>query len=365
MESTIKNILVTGSAGFIGFHITTRLLNEGYRVWGLDCISDYYSTTLKYSRLALHGITEDDIVYNKVIQSRIYSKYKFIKLKLEDKKNIDQLFRVAKFDAVIHLAAQAGVRYSIINPDIYINSNVIGFLNILEGCRSYPVKHLVYASSSSVYGMSDNLPLSTEQNTDHPVSLYAATKKSDELMAYTYSHLYRIPSTGLRFFTVYGPYGRPDMAFFSFTKNIIEDKPIKIFNNGISLRDFTYIDDIVEGIFRVVFRPPGNSEKRTDHVNTLSKLYNIGNGNPVKLMDFIHAIENALNKKAIKEYLPEQPGDVFATHADMTEFIHDFDFSPSTSFQLGISKFVTWYREYFEIDTGNEKRSLLMPYYGL
>jgi UDP-glucuronate 4-epimerase len=365
MESTINNILVTGSAGFIGFHITTRLLNEGYSVWGLDCISDYYSTSLKYSRLALHGISEDDIVYNKVIQSRIYPKYKFIKLKLEDKKNIDQLFHVAKFDAVIHLAAQAGVRYSITNPDSYINSNVIGFLNILEGCRRYPVKHLVYASSSSVYGMSDTLPLSTGQNTDHPVSLYAATKKSDELMAYTYSHLYKIPSTGLRFFTVYGPYGRPDMAFFSFTKNIIEDKPIKIFNNGVSLRDFTYIDDIVEGIFRVVFRPPLNTEERTDPLNPLSKLYNIGNGNPVKLMDFIHAIEKALNKKAIKEYLPEQPGDVFATHADMTEFIRDFDFRPSTSFQLGISKFVTWYREYFEIDTGNGKKSLLIPSCGL
>ena len=360
MEPTIKNILVTGAAGFIGFHTVSRLLNEGFYVWGLDCINDYYSPELKYSRLAQLGILQKSIEYNKIVQSHAYSKYKFIKLKLEDKEKMDDLFRVAKFDVVIHLAAQAGVRYSIINPDAYISSNIVGFLNVLESCRHYPVRHLVYASSSSVYGMNDNLPLNTQQNTDHPVSLYAASKKTDELMAYTYSHLYKIPSTGLRFFTVYGPYGRPDMAFFSFTKNIIENKPIKIFNNGIALRDFTYVDDIVEGIFRVAFHPPTTEERWKDETissNPLSKLYNIGSANPVRLMDFVGAIEKALNKKAIKVFLPDQPGDVLATHADMTDFIHDFDYTPTTPFYLGIKKFVMWYQEYFKINVRNEELS--------
>jgi UDP-glucuronate 4-epimerase len=363
MDISFNNILVTGAAGFIGFHITTRLLNVGYNVFGLDSINNYYSVWLKYDRLAQDGILLNEIEYNKVTQSSIYPNYKFIKLNVEDKENLEHLFSVEQFAVVIHLAAQAGVRYSIINPNIYMNSNIIGFLNILENCKKYSIKHLVYASSSSVYGLNNDLPLNIGQNTDRPVSLYAASKKANELMAHVYCHLYNFPTTGLRFFTAYGPYGRPDMAFYSFTKAILEDNPIEIFNKGMMLRDYTYIDDLVEGIFRVVFHPPDkNTNYNTESTDKFSlnapyKIYNIGSGKPIQLMDFINAIENALNKVAIKNYLPEQPGDMLATHADMTEFIRDFNFCPSTSIQTGIRMFVNWYKEYYSIENINEKIS--------
>jgi UDP-glucuronate 4-epimerase len=353
-----NSILVTGSAGFIGFHLVTRLISLGYQVLGLDSINNYYSTQLKFDRLRQNGIHPDKIVYNKIIRSS-HSSYRFIQLKLEDKENMETLFAMERFDLVVHLAAQAGVRYSITHPDAYIDSNIHGFYNIIECCRHYPVTHLVYASSSSIYGLNSDLPMSTLQNTDHPVSLYAATKKTNELMAHVYSHLYKIPSTGLRFFTVYGPWGRPDMAFFSFTKAILENKPVKIFNNGQSLRDFTYVDDIVEGIIKVVPHPPGIQTTLPEMPDTSPgvpyKIYNIGNGRPVRLTDFINAIEKALQKKAIKEYLPEQPGDVPATLADITDWVNDFDFKPETPLQTGINRFVEWYKMYFKTENWYQK----------
>jgi len=267
-----------------------------------------------------------------------YKKFFFIKIDLSDKKELNKVFTEFCPDIVINLAAQAGVRHSIKNPDVYIQSNIIGFLNILEACRHYKVKHLVYASSSSVYGSNKKIPFSTVDKVDTPVSLYAATKKSNELMAYTYSHLYGIPSTGLRFFTVYGPYGRPDMAYFSFTKAIIEGKPIKIFNNGDMYRDFTYIDDIVNGIKKIIFNPP-----KFDENNVRYKIYNIGNNKPEKLIDFIEMLEKSLGKKALKEYLPMQAGDVYQTFADITDLVNDFGFRPGTPIDVGLNKFTTWY----------------------
>lgn len=348
-------ILVTGTAGFIGFHLAKRLVERGDQVIGLDCINNYYDVNLKYSRLELSGINQDDIVDGRLVQSSIYPNYRFIKLKLEDRSAILELFQKEKFDNVTNLAAQAGVRYSIENPFTYIDSNIVGFINILEGCRQNGVKHLAYASSSSVYGLNEIMPFSTNHNVDHPISLYAASKKSNELMAHTYSYLYRLPTTGLRFFTVYGPWGRPDMALFLFTKAILEGKPIDVFNNGNMQRDFTYVDDIVEGIVRVIDNPPAsNGEwtgKQPDPSSSVApyKIYNIGNSNPVKLMDFIEAIENALGKAAMKNFLPLQAGDVPATWADVEDLVHNLGYKPQTNVQDGIREFVQWYNEYYQV----------------
>ena len=324
-----KSILITGGIGFIGYHLSIQLLKKKYNVIGLDNINNYYNQALKMSRLEK---------LNK------YPNFSFYKEDIFNKNKINDLFNKYKFDIVINLAAQAGVRYSIENPDAYIQSNIIGFYNILEACRHHKVEHLVYASSSSVYGANKKTPFSVDDKVDSPVSLYAATKKSNELMAYTYSHLYKIPATGLRFFTVYGPYGRPDMAYYSFTKKILSDEPIKIFNNGDLYRDFTYIDDIVEGILNIIPNPPKHDENNVQH-----KVYNIGNNQPVKLMTFIETLEECLGKKAIKEYLPMQPGDVYITYANVDELIRDFDFKPNTSIKDGLTKFVDWYKEYYKI----------------
>ena len=345
-------ILITGTAGFIGFHLAKRLIARGDEVVGLDNINDYYDVNLKYGRLAETGIEKEKIEYNKIITSNKYPNYKFIKLNLEDKENIDKLFKKEKFDKVCHLAAQAGVRYSLENPDAYIQSNIVGHMNILEAVRHNDVQALSYASSSSVYGLNKKQPFSTDDNVDHPISLYAATKKADELMSHTYSYLYNIPTTGLRFFTVYGPWGRPDMALFKFVKNILENKPIDVYNYGKMQRDFTYIDDIVEGIVRVIDNPPkgnpGWDGKPSESVAPY-KVYNIGNGSPVKLMDFIEAIEETLGKKAKKNLLPMQPGDVPSTYADTSALERDLGYKPYTDVKEGIKKFVEWYRGFYNI----------------
>ena len=346
-------ILITGTAGFIGFHLAKRLIDRGDEVVGLDCINDYYDVNLKYARLEQTGVSKSEIEYGKFVQSSKFKNYKFIKLKLEDREAILGLFVREKFDKVCNLAAQAGVRYSLQNPYTYIDSNIVGFLNILEGCRHNDVKHLAYASSSSVYGLNEEMPFSTHHNVDHPISLYAASKKSNELMAHTYSYLYGLPTTGLRFFTVYGPWGRPDMALFLFTKAILEDKPIDVYNNGNMQRDFTYIDDIVEGVVRVIDNPPtGNtlwSGKNPDPSSSIApyKVYNIGNSKPVKLLDFIEAIEVALGKKAIKNFLPMQAGDVPATWADVGDLVDNFDYRPDTEIRKGINIFVNWYESFY------------------
>jgi len=348
-------ILVTGTAGFIGFHLAKRLLERGDEVVGLDAVNDYYDVRLKYGRLALCGIDQDAIAYNKIVTSNKYPNYKFIQLNLEDKENINALFASEKFDKVCNLAAQAGVRYSLTNPDVYINSNITGFLNILEACRHYPVSHLAYASSSSVYGLNEKQPFSTSDNVDHPISLYAASKKANELMAHTYSHLFQVPTTGLRFFTVYGPWGRPDMALFLFTKAILENKPIDIFNHGKMMRDFTYVDDIVEGVIRVIDNPPaGNKQWSGANPDPSSskapyKIYNIGNSNPVKLMDFIETIEAELGIKAQKNLLPLQAGDVPSTWADVNDLVENLKYKPNTSVGEGIKRFIVWYREFYSV----------------
>ena len=348
-------ILVTGSAGFIGFHLVNKLVNEGYEVVGLDSINDYYDVNLKYNRLKDAGIKKDEIEYNTFIESSRHSNYRFVKLSLEDEVNIKELFKNEKFDKVCNLAAQAGVRYSIENPKAYIDSNIIGFMNILEGCRHNKVSHLLYASSSSVYGLNETMPFSVSHNVDHPVSLYAASKKSNELMAHTYSHLFNLSTTGLRFFTVYGPWGRPDMALFLFTKAILEGKPIDVYNHGNMERDFTYVDDIVEGLFRIIEKdaPKGNQEWSGLNPDPSSsqapyKVYNIGNNNPVKLLDFIDAIEQSIGKKAVKNLLPIQPGDVPKTWADVEHLIDDYGYKPNTSIEEGVSRFVNWYKEYYK-----------------
>ncbi len=333
-------ILVTGSAGFIGFHLVQKLLDKGAEVIGIDNINDYYDPELKFSRLKEAGISRKAETRHQPVRSEKNPNYTFIRMNLEDRAEMERLFETEKFDVVCNLAAQAGVRYSIENPHAYINSNIVGFLNILEGCRHNQVKHLVYASSSSVYGNNKKMPLSTDDPVDNPVSLYAATKKSNELMAHTYSHLYSIPSTGLRFFTVYGPWGRPDMAYFLFTKAILGNKPIKIFNHGDLYRDFTYIDDIVEGVLKVIDGAPSQTPPY--------KVYNIGNSEPVKLMDFIETIEKAWGKKALKEYHDMQPGDVYKTYADVSELKKDFGYAPKTSVAEGIGEFVKWYKSFYK-----------------
>jgi len=332
------NVLVTGAAGFIGFHVAKYLLARGDSVVGLDNINDYYDPKIKLARL--------DIL-------KLDAKFSFTKLDVADKDGMQQLFANNKFDAVVHLAAQAGVRYSLENPHVYMESNIVGFLNILEGVRHNEIDHLVYASSSSVYGANTLQPFSEHHNIDHPVSLYAASKKANELMAHSYSHLYGMKTTGLRFFTVYGPWGRPDMALFLFAKGILDGEPINIFNNGDMIRDFTYIDDIVEGVVRVMDNPPaGNPDWSGDKPDSATsyanyRVFNIGNNNPVKLMDFVEAIENAVGKKAIKNFMPLQAGDVPSTCADVSELEAAVGFKPDTSIQVGIDRFVDWYRDYF------------------
>lgn len=336
-------LLLTGTAGFIGYSLTKRLLeaDSDIQIVGLDNINDYYELSLKYGRLADLGFDKSDIVYGKKIISSLSKNSSFIQLKLEDKARIDRLFAEEKFDIVCNLAAQAGVRYSIENPYAYIESNIVGFINILEACRHNPVQHLVYASSSSVYGMNDKVPFSEEDKVDSPVSLYAASKKSNELMAHAYSNLYKIPTTGLRFFTVYGPWGRPDMAPFLFTKAIVNNEPIKIFNNGNMLRDFTYIDDIVDGVIKTLTHIP--------QTEIPYKIYNIGNSKPIKLMDFISEIEQALNKEAQKVFMAMQPGDVYQTYADTSNLENDVNFKPDTPIKEGVKSFVDWYISFYGI----------------
>ncbi|MDO8908427.1 MAG: NAD-dependent epimerase [Pseudohongiella sp.] len=348
-------ILVTGTAGFIGSHLALRLLERGDEVVGLDSINDYYDVNVKYGRLERAGIGRDSIGHGKLVQSSLHKGYRFIQLQLEDKAGMDKLFADEKFDAVCNLAAQAGVRYSLQNPQAYIDSNIVGFINILEACRHTGVTNLSYASSSSVYGLNESLPFATTHNVDHPISLYAASKKSNELMAHTYSHLFGISTTGLRFFTVYGPWGRPDMALFLFTKAALEGKPIQVFNNGDMQRDFTYIDDIVEGVVRVIDNPSSADSSWTGMApnpgssSAPYKVYNIGNNNPVRLMDFIQAIEKALGRTIEKEFLPLQPGDVPATYADVTDLVEDMNYQPATPVQSGIDRFVAWYREFYQV----------------
>ncbi len=324
----MRKVLITGSAGFIGFYLSKALLEKGENVIGIDNLNDYYEVSLKEARL-------------EILNS--FSSYEFQKTDIADKSAVDTLFAEEKPEIVVNLAAQAGVRYSIENPQAYVDSNLVGFFNILEACRHNPVKHLLYASSSSVYGNQQKTPFSVEDPVDYPISLYAATKKSNELMAHAYCHLYGIPCTGLRFFTVYGPMGRPDMAYFSFAKKIFAGQPIQVFNNGDLYRDFTYIDDIVRGVENMLDRPPMPNE-----AGDCYKVYNIGNNTPVKLMDFIETLENALGKKAEKVFLPMQPGDVYQTYADVSELMADFDFKPSTSIEEGLGKFAEWYREYYQ-----------------
>lgn len=346
-------ILVTGTAGFIGFHLAKKLLERADDVIGLDNINDYYDVNLKYSRLEKLGIKKDSITEKQYTISTIFPKHKFIKLDLADREGIEQLFKEEEFDAVMHLAAQAGVRYSIENPHAYISSNIVGFMNILEGCRHHGIKNLSYASSSSVYGLNKSQPFITSDHTDHPVSLYAATKKSNEMMAHTYSHLYGLQTTGLRFFTVYGPWGRPDMAPMLFTDAILNKRPIKVFNHGEMSRDFTYIDDIVDGIIKIVDKPAKsnnswNAELPTpDNSSAPYKIYNIGNNAPISLMEFIETIENALGKNAEKKYMPMQDGDVVSTYADVTELIKEFGYKPNTTLADGINEFVKWYQKFY------------------
>ncbi len=333
----MKPILITGSAGFIGYHLSKKLLDEKYSIVGLDNLNNYYDVSLKKDRL------------NNLLK---YNEFNFHKLNIEDNKNIQNLFEKYNFEIIIHLAAQAGVRYSLKNPWSYINSNVAGLLSILEACRHHPVKHLIFASSSSVYGANRKIPFSEHDNVDHPVSLYAATKKSGELMAHTYSNLFNIPITCLRFFTVYGPWGRPDMAYYKFTKSIYEDKEIEVYNNGNMRRDFTYIDDIIEAIFRLIDKipkpDPNWDSKNPDPASSFApfRIYNIGNNKPVNLLDFISTLEDIIGKKAKKKFLPMQPGDVVETYADISELEKLIDYRPETTIERGLKKFVEWYEGY-------------------
>lgn len=348
--------LITGVAGFIGFYVCKRLLqdNTDIEIVGIDNLNSYYDVNLKFGRLQELGI-DNQIEINKYKESSNTERFKFIQMDLSDSDSIKKLFEVEKFDVVVNLAAQAGVRYSIKNPKAYIQSNIDGFLNILEGCRHNGIKHLVYASSSSVYGLNAKVPFSENDSIAHPVSLYAATKKANELMAHSYSHLYQIPSTGLRFFTVYGPWGRPDMSPFLFTDAILNNRSIKIFNNGNMLRDFTYIDDIVDGVINVINQAPTSSDQ-WDNINSDPasssapyRIYNIGNSKPIQLMDFISAIENAIGVESKKEFLPMQQGDVYQTYADTTALQNDLGFMPKTDLNEGVKKTVDWYRSFYKL----------------
>ncbi len=335
-ENKPHKILVTGAAGFIGYHLIRRLSQAGYEVIGIDNLNNYYDVRLKLDRLAAAGIDIRQVAYNEPVRSGIHPDYTFIQVGIEDAANLERIFARHRFDRICHLAAQAGVRYSIRHPEAYIQSNIVGFFNILEACRHHQVRHLVYASSSSVYGNTDQVPFRTSDPTDQPISFYAATKKSNELMAHTYSHLFGLACTGLRFFTVYGPWGRPDMAYSLFAKAILEEKPIQVFNEGKLARDFTYVDDITEGVFRIL-----SAEPQTGH-----RVYNIGNSQPTELMTFIREIEQALGRQARMEFLPMQPGDVGTTYADVEDLVRDFQYQPQTSLRDGIRRFADWYRTY-------------------
>jgi len=337
----MNRILVTGAAGFIGFHTCIRLINLGYRVVGLDNINDYYDRQLKLKRLEIKGVPSSKARTGQIIQSSVYQNYHFIQQDLKNKNKLISLFRKQHFDFIIHLAAQPGARYSFDHPETYIESNIYSFLNILESCRKYPVKHLLYASSSSVYGNNSEIPYTESHRVDFPVSLYGATKKTNELMAFAYNHTFGIPLTGLRFFTVYGPWGRPDMVYFKFTKAILENKPLKVFNNGKLKRDFTYIDDIVDGILGLLKAGP---EK-----NNLAEIYNIGNSKPVEMLDFIDILEKTLKKNAIREMVPMQAGDVIVTYADTSKLEKRCGFKPFTSLETGLKKFTDWYLNEYKI----------------
>jgi UDP-glucuronate 4-epimerase len=336
VEKKRLNILITGAAGFIGYHLVNRLVREDYNITGLDNLNNYYDVKLKLDRLADAGIDNRQVAYNEPVVSERYPNYTFVQLGIEDAANLERLFARQHFDLVCHLAAQAGVRYSIKHPEAYIQSNIVGFFNILESCRHHQIKHLVYASSSSVYGNSQKVPFQTDDSTDAPISFYAATKKSNELMAHTYSHLFSLPCTGLRFFTVYGPWGRPDMAYSLFAKAITEGRPIQVFNEGNLSRDFTYVDDIVEGMARILGHGPKSGYQ----------VYNIGNSRPTPLNDFIEAIEAELGIPALRQHLPMQPGDVETTYADVSALMKDYDYQPATAVKDGIRQFVHWYRAY-------------------
>lgn len=342
--SSSQNVLITGAAGFIGFHLTQKVINLGYSVTGIDNLNNYYDVSLKYSRL-------------KILKS--LENFSFHEMDLSDREAINQLFSKKQFSCVINLAAQAGVRYSLVNPHAYLESNLHGFLNILEGCRHHKVGHLIYASSSSVYGANKKMPFSVHHNVDHPISLYAASKKSNELMAHTYSALYALPTTGLRFFTVYGPYGRPDMALFLFTKAIIEGKPIDVYNHGTMKRDFTFVDDIVEAISRLIPKIPKPDPEwsglKPDPASSFApyRVFNIGNNKPVELLRFIEVIEQKIGKKAIKNFMPIQDGDVPETYADVDDLMREIDFKPSTEIEVGVGKFVDWYLDYYNTGVDN------------
>lgn len=347
-------ILITGTAGFIGFHLSLKLIDQGYAVVGIDNINDYYDPELKFARLFECGIDKANVNWHQEVKSTKYPNYRFIRMNIENKGELMSLCSREKFDIIVHLAAQAGVRYSILNPDAYAQSNLLSFLNILEVSRYNAVKHLVYASSSSVYGLNTTMPFSVHDNVDHPVSLYAASKKANELMAHTYSHLYRIPTTGLRFFTVYGPWGRPDMAYFLFADAMLKGKPIKVFNHGKMKRDFTYIDDIVNGIVNVMDKPAEPDENWDSNNPDPSRstapyrVYNIGNNTPVELMSFIDEIEKNIGKKAVIEMKEMQDGDVIATWANVDDLMDNFNYKPDTSIETGIKKFVSWYKDYYK-----------------
>lgn len=345
-----KKILVTGAAGFIGFHLVNKLLSYNAEVVGIDNINNYYDVNLKYARLKECGVSPDLIVDNKEVKSSIYSAYRFFKIDLTDKSALESIFKNESFDYVVNLAAQAGVRYSIDNPDAYINSNILGFMNILECCRSYPVKHLVYASSSSVYGLNKKIPFSASDNVDHPISLYASTKKSNELMAHTYSHLFNIATTGLRFFTVYGPWGRPDMAYFSFSKNILDNKEITVYNKGIMRRDFTFISDIVDGIIASMITVPTKKEEWNGDSSKSKAPYrvlNLGNNKPVGLLDFINTLEDSLGIKANLKFAELQDGDVLETWADIIPTQKEIKYNPKVNINEGLLIFANWFKNYY------------------
>ncbi|MCB0429394.1 MAG: NAD-dependent epimerase [Flavobacteriales bacterium] len=354
----MKKVLVTGNAGFIGFHVARKMASLGYRVVGLDAVNDYYDVDLKHDRLRQQGIEPGALVYGKKVETS--EGHAFIQLNLEDYESMMRLFEGEKFDYVIHLAAQAGVQYSLRNSHAYVSSNITGFLNILEGCRRHQPEHLVFASSSSVYGLNRLAPFSEEHNVDHPISLYAATKKADEMMAHTYAHLYGLPATGLRFFTVYGPWGRPDMALFIFTKAILEGKPIKVFNYGEMKRDFTYVGDIVEGVVSLVPIPPlpnadyDHTAQRPDVSSAPYRILNVGNNKPVRLLDFIKILEDKIGKKAIIDAQPLQAGDVVETYADVSHIRDLTGYQPNTTIEAGIGSFVDWYKSYYKLQRVSE-----------